>query len=545
MMKPHMMKHGQWRLPIGVLALSLSLGSALGSNAPVVALPPPPNFGQLAQIPAGATVIYVNPALGSDTSGAGRTENAPFRTIAYALLQAQAGNVVQLARGSYSAQSGEVFPLTLPAGVMLRGEEAEKGQTVVVIGGGYYISPTFARQNVALRAVGNSDIRGVAFTNPNTRGTGVWVESANPTIQNCTFKDSNRDGVFVTGTATPTIADNVFTNNGGQGISIANNAKGEVRNNLFQGNGFGLAIGDNTQPTLTGNTITGNTDGIYLNGSARPILRNNTIASNKRDGLVVSSLAQPDLGTANSPGGNTMQANGQYDLNNSTSNVVSSFGNTLDSKRVAGQVALTAPVASNGGGQGSATFPDIQGHWAQAYIEALAKQQIITGFPGGTFQPDAPVTRAQFATIVSKALTPAPRLGAPNFTDVSSSFWGFAAIQTAARGGFLRGYDDGSFQPDLQIPRVQVLVALANGLGLPAADAGVLSRFQDAAQIPTWATSSVATATQQRLVVNYPNLPQLNPGRQATRAEVAAFVYQALVGAGKAPAIASPYVVNP
>jgi hypothetical protein len=43
--------------------------------------------------------------------------------------------------------------------------------------------------------------------------------------------------------------------------------------------------------------------------------------------------------------------------------------------------------------------------------------------------------------------------------------------------------------------------------------------------------------------VNYPSLVQLNPTRQATRAEVAAFVYQAMVNAGKADAIASPYIV--
>ncbi len=155
------------------------------------------------------------------------------------------------------------------------------------------------------------------------------------------------------------------------------------------------------------------------------------------------------------------------------------------------------------------------------------------------------MTRAQFAALVNKAFAPVPRLPGPSFTDVAADFWGFAAIQTAARGGFMRGYDDGSFRPNLRIPRVQVLVALANGLALPTASPTVLSQFQDGAQIPSWAINSVAAATQRRLVVNYPSLPQLNPSREATRAEVAAFVYQALVDAGKLPAIASPYVVNP
>ena len=65
-----------------------------------------------------------------------------------------------------------------------------------------------------------------------------------------------------------------------------------------------------------------------------------------------------------------------------------------------------------------------------------------------------------------------------------------------------------------------------------------------ASQIPSWAQSSVAAATSRQLVVNYPTAAQLNPTREATRAEVAAFVYQALVNAGQAQPIPSPYVVT-
>jgi hypothetical protein len=73
----------------------------------------------------------------------------------------------------------------------------------VIIGGGIYISPTFARQNIAVQADSGSTISGVTVTNPNPRGTAVWVESTNPTIKNSTFANSNREGIFVTGTAAP------------------------------------------------------------------------------------------------------------------------------------------------------------------------------------------------------------------------------------------------------------------------------------------------------------------------------------------------------
>lgn len=49
------------------------------------------------------------------------------------------------------------------------------------------------------------------------------------------------------------------------------------------------------------------------------------------------------------------------------------------------------------------TFPDIQGHWAQSFIQSLAARGVIRGFPDGTFRPDEPVTRAQFAAMIRQA----------------------------------------------------------------------------------------------------------------------------------------------
>ncbi|NJK51455.1 hypothetical protein HC931_28215 [Candidatus Gracilibacteria bacterium] len=54
----------------------------------------------------------------------------------------------------------------------------------------------------------------------------------------------------------------------------------------------------------------------------------------------------------------------------------------------------------------------------------------------------------------------------------------------------------------------------------------------------------IAAATAKQMVVNYPNLSQLNPNRNATRADVAAFIYQALVSEGQAPRIQSSYIVS-
>jgi hypothetical protein len=194
---------------------------------------------------------------------------------------------------------------------------------------------------------------------------------------------------------------------------------------------------------------------------------------------------------------------------------------------------------------GAVAFRDVPAnHWAKGYIEALAAKNMITGFPDGNFRPNEPVTRAQFAAIVTRALTPAAKRQAIEFKDVPSNFWAYTAIQAAYQSQFVFGYPDGNFNPQQQILRVEVLVSLANGLGLTANSQNVLSFYTDAIQIPNYAIAPVAAATTRQLVINYPSVKQLSPNREATRSEVAAFVYQALVNAGRAQPIPSAYLVQ-
>lgn len=500
----------------------------------------------VAQVPATtASVIYVNPKTGQDSTGAGNAETTPYKTITYALNQAQPGTVIQLTPGTYNKDTGEQFPLLIKQGVTLRGDESSKGQPVLITGSGIFISPTFARQNVTIRADKNSAIAGVTVTNPENRGTGVWVESTNPTITNSTFTNSIREGIFVTGTGNPKIENNVFIQNKGNGVSVAKSAQGEIRNNLFQNTGFGLAIGGKSTPLVAENQILQNKDGIYISESAKPVLRRNVIQHNTQDGVVVTVNAQPDLGTNANPGGNLISKNTHYDINNATkTNKILAIGNEIDAKRIFGSVDFVFAKAEPLTG-GAVAFKDVPaGYWAKTYIEALASRNIIAGFPDGTFKPNEPVTRAQFAAIIAKAFQPQPKRQGVQFPDVTSNFWAYEVIQSAYQGNFVSGYPDHTFKPQQQIQRVQALVSLANGLGLNTDNQNVLSVYTDASQIPQYATGSVAAATARQLVVNYPTVKQLNPNRQATRADVAAFVYQAMVNAGRAQGIPSPYLVK-
>jgi len=185
-------------------------------------------------------------------------------------------------------------------------------------------------------------------------------------------------------------------------------------------------------------------------------------------------------------------------------------------------------------------------YWARPFIQALADNNVIAGFPDGTFRPNQAVTRAEFAALIQKAFGSQNRvrqLSAGGFSDVPTGYWAASAIQSAYETGFLAGYPGNVFLPNQQIPRVQGIVALSNGLGLTTSSTGASSDlstyYTDASSIPNYAVNSVTAATQSNLVVNYPDIKQLNPQQPLTRAEAAALLYQALAKQGRIQPIAS------
>ncbi|MFN5730188.1 MAG: DUF1565 domain-containing protein, partial [Pseudanabaena sp.] len=206
-----------------------SLFSAIATIITVLSISPPlfarpalsPTRTQtwkISQLPQTASLIYVAPRVNSSGDG---SPNNPYPSIAAALAtKPVAGSVIQLQEGIYSAETGESFPIKIPAGVTLRGVPTVRGVNTVIRGGGKFVSTSFASQNITMLADNDVRIEGVTVINPNTRGTAVWVESGKRVvIANNTFINSDREGLFLTGTADAIVSDNVFKKNGANGLS--------------------------------------------------------------------------------------------------------------------------------------------------------------------------------------------------------------------------------------------------------------------------------------------------------------------------------------
>jgi parallel beta-helix repeat protein len=283
---------------------------------------------QIAQAQASHNLLFVNPVTGSDSSDG--SNQTPFKTINRAMAMAVPNTIVVLAPGTYSAATGELFPIFMKSDVTIQGESKDRGQYVIIQGSGFYLSRSFAKQKVAIVAANRAGLRGVTVTNAEPQGYGLWIESASPVISDNTFTGNNHDGVSVVGSSAPILRNNYFLQNGANGITIYGNSKPELIENIFENTGFGVNIAQSSAPRLIGNRITQNKDGVVIQGSAQPILRNNVIDSNSRDGLVAIAQARPDLGNTTEAGGNNFFGNGQNDINaKASSQSIPAVGNQL------------------------------------------------------------------------------------------------------------------------------------------------------------------------------------------------------------------------
>ncbi|MGB3136265.1 MAG: S-layer homology domain-containing protein [Nodosilinea sp.] len=514
-----------------------------------------------------AKTLDVDPSRGVDEPS-GRP-HLPHKTLTAALGAAQANTLIKLAPGTYSAATGEKFPITVPDGVMISGQEAIQGRDIVISGGG--AGP--GGRSVGLVIQGQSQLRGATVQNP--QGVGILIDSGAPLVRACRL-DQCVVGLEVASTAQPLILKTQVESCGDRGLSFIDQARGEVRDCVIERCGTGLAVDQTAAPLIRSSQCSSNQVGMRLTGAASPVLRQSRIVQNQTFGLIVQGTSRPDLGQPDDPAGNILRYNRQGDLRNETRQALGLVGNDVVPQGLAGTVTLEAsqqpdpaavppslleldipaseapspeppedpaeepvpPTASR--------FGDLGNHWATAYIEALAARGLAKGYPDGTYRPSEAINRAQFAALVAASYSDLPLVRqAAAFVDVPPSHWASRAIAQAQRQGFLSGYPDQTFRPSQGIARVQAMVAVANGLPLGPAPASGLGVYRDRAQIPSYAINALASATQAGLIINYPDPAQLRPLETITRAEVAVLIYQGLLAQKKAPRLQTATAMLP
>ena len=179
------------------------------------------------------------------------------------------------------------------------------------------------------------------------------------------------------------------------------------------------------------------------------------------------------------------------------------------------------------------TFPDIAFCDQIAAIEALAARGIIDGKSNGNFDPEGSMTRAEFATIVVRALglTPADT-GA--FVDVASTAWYAPYVGAASAYALINGVGEGRFNPDGTITRQEAAVMVSRAAALCGLDAemdtaavrNMLAQFPDYMTSAEWARVQLAFCYQEGILSQ--NELNIRPQDAVTRAEVAQMLFNLL-----------------
>lgn len=216
-----------------------------------------------------------------------------------------------------------------------------------------------------------------------------------------------------------------------------------------------------------------------------------------------------------------------YDMDDVTIHVT---GVTVDTVGLPGKHTDVKPVPVTAAGS---TFDDVTGHANQKAIEELASRGIITGKGNGCFDPNATMSRAEFAAIVVRALGLTPK--ATNaFTDVPADAWYAAYVGTAHTYGIITGVGNGRFNPNGTITRQEAAVMVARAAKLCGMDTdleeheilNMLAQFTDYVTIAQWAQESVAFCYGED-ILNQSDL-NVEPTRAILRCEIAQMLYNML-----------------
>ena len=190
------------------------------------------------------------------------------------------------------------------------------------------------------------------------------------------------------------------------------------------------------------------------------------------------------------------------------------------------------------------TFKDLdENHWAYAQIQQLAEHKVVVGYPDETYRPDAQITRAEFASMVVKALhqDEAEITDIIEFSDVTQDNWAWDSIQRAVRFDLVKETKDNMFRPTDSVTRAECLEIVINSLttedlSLEEATKILEAKYIDANTIPEWFVIKAGKAEVLGIVVNVPGTEaKMFAENPATRAEVAAFLFNMMEQVRLAP----------
>mgnify|MGYP001125880140 CR=1 FL=1 len=176
------------------------------------------------------------------------------------------------------------------------------------------------------------------------------------------------------------------------------------------------------------------------------------------------------------------------------------------------------------------SFSDVNsGDWFYDNVMDAANNGYVSGYPDGTFKPNDSTTRAEFASMIAKAMgyESEPSDSDTMFPDVPNDFWAKAAINFCAQNGIIEGYDDGTFKPNQTITRQEAAAILNNAFDLAEKYGISDEQFPDDGKIANWASDHVYAAKASGLMNGDKDTGNFRPTDTIKRCEAASILMNA------------------
>lgn len=168
----------------------------------------------------------------------------------------------------------------------------------------------------------------------------------------------------------------------------------------------------------------------------------------------------------------------------------------------------------------SNSFEDVQDNWAAEEINELASAGIIQGYEDGTYRPSEPVTRVQMVALLSRLMQWPSVEGELQFIDDIPD-WAREDVLSAVTFGVVNGYPDQTFLPNRPVTRAEVAVILERAIAIGGVS--IQLDFEDVNDIPDWAAVAMAKLVAVEIMQGYED-GTIRPRSDLTRAEIAALI---------------------
>ncbi|AEI42402.1 carbohydrate binding domain-containing protein [Paenibacillus mucilaginosus] len=186
--------------------------------------------------------------------------------------------------------------------------------------------------------------------------------------------------------------------------------------------------------------------------------------------------------------------------------------------QAAGGILANPPVP----GSHEAELLDLSQHWSAAEVVKWVDAKVLEGYPDGTFRPDAPITRAEFVSVLQRlfGFRISASGGQAAFTDIEADAWYKETVTAALRQGYVSGYPDNTFRPNAPITREEAAVLAARMFRLEARHdgEGTMLPYPDADRISGFARNAAEAMLAEGSITGYPD-GTFRPQEPITRAE--------------------------